>query len=304
MGQRRVVKVDVIGLRSGDGQLGIGLRAVGRHAAAADLRGVVSGLVLGGVAQARCQVQRVADIPGQLSEAGIAADGRDRAGLADIALQQISGHCRADQPEGGIRTPLGDVLAVQHLVIAIQACGVLQCPVARGGNAQLLGILLLLHRVGRLPQDVQACVVAVVGRLPVPVAPGTDRGQRVGTQVPVSAQRSTAYFRAGFDGRIHIGQTVIGVSAGRCVVQDGGHAGVLAVGCAQRGAIAHIDLRAAVGVLQRIVGRGFEFQRVVDVPQQLATGAEVVLVVDVMRGGGVVGVAVAQRLAEGDAASH
>ncbi len=172
---RQVAVVDRggVGLGPQDRQLGVGLGLVGRRPAAVDRRVVGPVLGLVGVAGAAGNVELRGQAPGQFTEGGVAVALEAGAAVGGVTVEEagriaLSGQ----QPVAGHRAVLGDRLAVDHLAEEVEAADVFQRLAAVGGDAQFLAVLVLTRGNVLQQLDRQAGVVAVVGRVPVPPAPG------------------------------------------------------------------------------------------------------------------------------------
>ena len=88
------------------------------------------------------------------------------------------------------------------------------------GVADLLAPLPLLRRRRRDRRDRQADEVAVVRRIPVPVAPAAGRRQHAAADLPVDVQRRAAEILVRAQRRVDVGDAIEGVEARRRVVRS------------------------------------------------------------------------------------
>ena len=109
---------------------------------------------------------------------------------------------RAEQPVCGGRAVDGDGAAGDGLVEPVEADDIAECGVAVGGEAEFLAPLVLAGGDALRQLDGQAGVVAVVGGVPVPEAPGGDRGEGGGAEVPIGGEGDAAFRRV--DGEIGV----------------------------------------------------------------------------------------------------
>ena len=121
------------------------------------------------------------------------------------------------------------------------------------GVPDFLRPLPLLRRRRRDRRDRQADEVAVVRRIPVPVAPGGRRGQPAASDLPVDVQRGAAEILVRPQRRVDVGQPIERVEARRRVAEVGGDLRVLPVGRAQRRRDAGDHLRVALRALPRVI---------------------------------------------------
>ena len=221
-------------------------------------------------AQARLEAEPVGDVPGELAEAGEAGVregdvvGRGQPvqhrRIAGIGVGRNAG-ARAERDVAGIEQP-----AARRRALDLQALGVQILVEGEGAGDELdmadrrriadfLRPLVLLRGIGGDGRDRQAGEVAVARRSPVPEAPGGDRGQGAGADLPFGAQRDAAELLAGPQLGVEVGQPVERVGARRRVAEGGGERRELAVERPLRRAGAHVDLGAAQGVLEAVIRR-------------------------------------------------
>jgi len=163
----------------------------------------------------RLDRQRVGHLPAQLSE-------QRRAGALEI-LRVGGGQTVEDArigslgpgqaPAAGIGTLLFGALRIDPLFEAEQADDEIDL-VAFVIVSELLTILILLRRVLRFRDDRQAGEVAIILGLPVPEAPGGDRGEGAGSDVPFHPRRNAADLVTGVEAGVDVGQTVEHIAAG------------------------------------------------------------------------------------------
>ena len=167
--------------------------------------------------------------------------------------------------------------------------------------AQFLAVLVLLRGVLGLGHDRQPQEIAVVLRLPIPEAPGGDRGQGPAADVPDQLGRGAADLVARVQIRVDVGHSVEGIGAGNRIAQRGGEGRILSVRRPLGGPGAHIDLGAALRVLAAVVGGQCDREVFAGLEQQLAAQAQIVLLIDVATAGDVVDRAAAVRARHGQA---
>ena len=254
-------------------------------------------------AQARLDVQRIGQRPVQLAEhreAGVVEVDRVR---RRQAVQHIGiGRVIARQQEPARRRSLHlRPLGIDRLVKKEGANRIVQPVGAIGGEPQLLRHLFLLRRVLRHGGDRQADEIAIVLRLPVPVAPRADRGQRRRPQIPIADQRDAADLLPRIDRRIQVGHAIERIGAGRPIIERRGERRILPRDRPLRGADAGVILHAAERILHVVIARQREVQAVARIPQQLSPHAIVVEPVQVAPRGDVINCALALRRRRGQA---
>ncbi len=129
-----------------------------------------------------------------------------------VAVEQAGRIALArQQPVAGVGAVARDRLAGDHLTEVVEAGHVFERLAAVGGDAQLLAVLVLARGDVLQQLDRQAGVVAVVGRVPVPPAPGADRGHRGLAQVPFAHALDPGVVGVGLERGVDVGQAVVGV---------------------------------------------------------------------------------------------
>jgi hypothetical protein len=115
-------------------------------------------------------------VPGRFAKSGIAV--RIESGVAGraIAIQQIGrrGGRRSNQPERRLRVIDGDRRAGDVLEEEVKPRHIINVIAAVGSKAQFLAELSLIVRNMLQALDRNAGIVAVIGGIPVPEAPGAD----------------------------------------------------------------------------------------------------------------------------------
>ena len=143
--------------------------------------------------------------------------------------------------------------------------------------------------------DRQPGIVAVIGRVPVPEAPGADRGERRAAQMPVERSGDTALVGVHAQPGIDIGQPIVRVGTGRHIVCRRSQRGILPRCAAQAGADAQIDLGAAIPAKAGVIGHDAQLHAGRGREQQLAAQGLVVDAVLVCPGVHVVDHAITPR---------
>ena len=268
---------------------------------------VETGLLVIVQAHAGLDGQGIRDLPAELPEQGGAVGLeplRVAGGQAGQSGRNIGGVVRVGRggkaPLGRIFALLFGALGVDPLLEAEQTDDEVDV-LAFVIIAEFLAILVLLRGVLRLGDDRQAGEVAVIFRLPVPEAPGGDRGQRAGADIPFDLGRHAADLVAGIEVGIEVRQPVIGVAAGHDIALRSGQCIILAIERTLGLADAHEGGAAAFGILLAIVARQGEAEILGRLEQQLAANAQIVLLVDPALAGHIVERAAAAGRGDGDA---
>ena len=222
-------------------------------------------------------------MPGQLAEQRrrrvLEPDGVARGQAVEGRGVAAAGAGRVEQEGAGGGALYLQTLRVDRLPEVEKAGDVIEAALSGRGDAQFLADLALLRGVGRDGGDGQADEIAVVGRVPMPEAPGRNRGDRGPADIPVGEQRQAAQFLPGAQIGVDIGQPVKGVGGGDGIALRGGERGILAVERTLGRAGAGIILHAAIGVLAVVIARQGEVERGGGVPEDLALHADIVLAV-------------------------
>ena len=193
-----VVHVGLVGLRREDRLLQGNQRRVGRLQATVDLLVEVDVLLVVVEAQSRQQAQPIGERQLDLAEHG-------RAGVA--VVDELVEAVAVEQPRrrsGGRRRQQharrGRALLLLERRIRDRSSGGTRtrrrrssrAAKASAGVADLLAPLPLLRRRRRHRRDRQPDEVAIVRRIPVPVAPAGGRGQHAAANLPVDVHRRPA----------------------------------------------------------------------------------------------------------------
>ncbi len=107
--------------------------------------------------------------------------------VCSVAIQKIAGNCRrrGQQPIGGGWSILGNRLTRDDLGEKIQSGDIIDGIGPVRGNAEFLAVLILTRGDVLQGLDNQARIVAIIGGVPIPVAPGADRRQSDSAKVPI-----------------------------------------------------------------------------------------------------------------------
>jgi hypothetical protein len=101
-------------------------------------------------------------------------------------------------------------------------------------DAEFLAVLDLARGNVLQELDVKTRIIAVVGGVPVPPAPGAHRGQRGKADIPIRDPRNPAFARVDAERGVDVGQSVIHIGAWGLVADPSRERGILLRGGLQR----------------------------------------------------------------------